>query len=42
MPGTGFGLAITDELVAFYKGSVALETSELGGLKVVLRLPAPA
>jgi signal transduction histidine kinase len=40
-PGTGFGLAITDELVALYKGSVALETSELGGLRVVLRLPAP-
>jgi signal transduction histidine kinase len=40
-PGTGFGLAITDELVALYKGSVALETSDLGGLRVVLLLPAP-
>lgn len=40
-PGTGFGLAITDELVAFYKGSMAFETSHLGGLRVVLLLPAP-
>lgn len=40
MPGTGFGLAVADELVALYKGSLELGTSGLGGLRVTLRLPA--
>jgi len=42
VPGTGFGLAITDELVALYKGSIALETSAAGGLRVVVDLPSPS
>ncbi len=39
-PGSGFGLAIADELAALYGGSLTLGTSELGGLSVVVRLPA--
>ncbi len=38
-PGTGFGLAIVDDLARAYKGSVALSRSELGGLCVRLILP---
>ncbi len=41
-PGTGFGLAIADELAALYGGSLALGESDLGGLKVTVRLPAAA
>lgn len=42
-PGTGFGLSIVDDLVRAYKGTVTLGASDLGGLKVTLRLPtAPA
>jgi len=40
-PGSGFGLAIVRELAELYGGSIALETSPLGGLRSVLRLPAP-
>lgn len=39
-PGSGLGLAITRDIVEAYGGSLALETSELGGLRVRVRLPA--
>lgn len=39
-PGHGFGLPIAVELAELYGGSLALETSGLGGLAVRLRLPA--
>ena len=38
-PGTGFGLAIVDDLARAYKGSLTLARSPLGGLKVLLVLP---
>jgi signal transduction histidine kinase len=37
--GSGLGLAIVKELATLYGGSVALDRSELGGLKACLRLP---
>jgi len=37
-PGSGFGLAIVDDLARAYKGSVALSESDLGGLDVKLTL----
>jgi signal transduction histidine kinase len=39
-PGSGLGLAIVRDLVELYGGSVMLETSPLGGLRAVLRLPS--
>ncbi len=39
MPGTGFGLAIVDDLARAYKGSVTLARADIGGLSVTLRLP---
>lgn len=39
-PGFGFGLSITSELAELYAGSLTLDRSELGGLRVALRLPA--
>lgn len=40
-PGTGLGLAIVRDVAEIYGGTVALDESEdLGGLAVVLRLPA--
>ena len=39
-PGTGLGLAIVHDLVREYGGELALERSELGGLKAVIRLPS--
>jgi signal transduction histidine kinase len=39
-PGFGFGLSITSELAELYAGSLTLERSALGGLRVALRLPA--
>ncbi|WP_292050483.1 MULTISPECIES: sensor histidine kinase [unclassified Brevundimonas] len=39
-PGTGLGLSIVDELVRAYGGRVTLGVSDMGGLKVVLDLPA--
>jgi len=40
-PGSGLGLSIVSETVAMYHGEVRLERSSgLGGLRVVLRLPA--
>ena len=38
-PGSGFGLAIVDDLAKAYKGAVKLGKSDLGGLKVALTLP---
>jgi signal transduction histidine kinase len=38
-PGSGFGLAIVRDLAELYGGSVALDTSPLGGLRARLRLP---
>lgn len=40
LPGTGLGLAIVGDLVELYQGSLALERSPLGGLRVRLTLPA--
>lgn len=39
-PGTGLGLAIVRDLVELYGGSVSLDRSPLGGLRVELTLPA--
>lgn len=38
-PGSGLGLSIVDELAKAYGGSLRLEDSALGGLKVTLVLP---
>ena len=37
--GSGLGLSIVRDLVRLYGGDIALDTSSLGGLKVVLDLP---
>ncbi len=39
-PGSGLGLSIVSETAAMYNGEVKLEQSALGGLSVVLKLPA--
>jgi len=39
--GSGLGLAIVAEIVAAHGGSVAVSTSQLGGARFVVRLPAP-
>jgi signal transduction histidine kinase len=39
-PGSGLGLAIVRDLAELYGGSIALESSPLGGLRARLRLPA--
>ncbi len=39
-PGYGFGLPIARELAELYGGSLSLATAPLGGLKIVLSLPA--
>lgn len=41
-PGSGLGLAIADELVRLCGGTLALESSPLGGLRVRLALPLAA
>jgi signal transduction histidine kinase len=38
-PGSGLGLSIIDELARAYRGSVSLEDSPLGGLRLVIELP---
>ncbi|OYW98283.1 MAG: sensor histidine kinase, partial [Caulobacter vibrioides] len=38
-PGSGLGLSIVDELARAYGGSVQLDESPLGGLRVTLELP---
>ena len=40
--GSGLGLAIVSDLADLYGGSVALETSPLGGTRARLQLPLPA
>lgn len=39
MPGSGLGLSIVTEIVDFYRGSLMLDQSAMGGLKAQLRLP---
>ncbi len=38
-PGSGLGLSIVDELVRAYGGSMELSQSDLGGLRLIMRLP---
>ena len=38
-PGSGLGLSIVNDLARAYSGSIHLDVSPLGGLKVVLELP---
>ena len=38
--GTGLGLAIAQDIVHTHGGEISLGDSELGGLKVSVRLPA--
>jgi signal transduction histidine kinase len=38
-PGSGLGLAIVADLVELYGGSIALDSSSLGGVRATLRLP---
>jgi signal transduction histidine kinase len=40
VPGFGFGLPITRELIELYGGTIALGRARRGGLQVVIRLPA--
>jgi signal transduction histidine kinase len=40
VPGSGLGLAIVRDLVELYAGTVALDVSPMGGLRVRLDLPA--
>jgi signal transduction histidine kinase len=39
-PGSGLGLSIVSELAALYRGSLALGTAPIGGLRAELVLPA--
>lgn len=39
-PGSGFGLAITRDLVESYRGSLEFQHSELGGLRVTVSVPS--
>ncbi|MGG4773717.1 sensor histidine kinase [Paenalcaligenes sp. Me52] len=39
IPGSGLGLHIVAEMAELYQGSIQAERSELGGLKMALRLP---
>jgi signal transduction histidine kinase len=39
-PGTGLGLAIVAQQVALHDGALRLDDSDLGGLRVQIRLPA--
>ncbi|HHN73267.1 MAG TPA: HAMP domain-containing protein [Thermopetrobacter sp.] len=39
-PGSGLGLSIVSETAGMYGGGIRLDDSDLGGLAVVLRLPA--
>ncbi len=42
VPGSGLGLSIVSDLAHSYRGNFSLAASELGGLKVVVELPAAA
>jgi len=39
-PGSGLGLAIVRDLAEVYGGSIALDSSPLGGLRARLQLPS--
>lgn len=39
-PGSGLGLSIVSDLATSYRGRLALDASEHGGLKAILELPA--
>jgi len=39
-PGSGLGLSIVTETAAMYNGALVLDDAPLGGLRVMLRLPA--
>lgn len=39
-PGEGIGLSVVQDIVSLYNGTITLEDSLLGGLKVTLLLPA--
>ena len=39
-PGSGLGLAIVDDLTRAYGGQLTLASSDMGGLKAILALPA--
>lgn len=39
-PGSGLGLSIVTETASMYSGAVALDDAPIGGLRVILRLPA--
>ena len=39
-PGSGLGLSIVDDLTRAYGGRLTLATSDMGGLKIILELPA--
>ena len=41
LPGSGLGLAIVRDLADLYGGTIALDTSPLGGLLARLDLPLP-
>lgn len=41
VPGSGLGLAIVADIAEIYGGSVTLGRAEMGGLRVILDLPAP-
>ncbi|MBK7250335.1 MAG: hypothetical protein IPI06_05500 [Gammaproteobacteria bacterium] len=38
-PGHGLGLAMVRDTIELYGGTMAIETSPLGGARVVLQLP---
>jgi signal transduction histidine kinase len=40
-PGTGFGLAITRDMVESYGGRLVLDRSDLGGLRATIVIPKP-
>ncbi|UTW56361.1 sensor histidine kinase [Kordiimonas sp. SCSIO 12610] len=39
VPGTGLGLSIVRDIAEMYEGHASLDTSNMGGLAVILRLP---
>jgi signal transduction histidine kinase len=39
-PGSGLGLSIVSDLAASYRGHLSLDSSEHGGLKAIIELPA--
>ena len=39
VPGQGIGLAVVDEIVSLYHGSLEISASEIGGARLLLRFP---